>query len=243
MIIRALPSPNHNDRAVGDPDMLILHYTDTVDAGEALELLTSRAAEVSAHYLVDTDGTVIHMVHERKRAWHAGRGTWRTRGDINSRSIGIEVQNPGHRCGLEAFPDVQIASLIALCQRILARWPIRPDLVLGHSDIAPTRKRDPGELFPWARLARAGIGLYPPDLTGPGGRISEGMRGPLVFRLQTDLARFGYAVPMTATFCPVTTAVVLAFQRHYHPEQLDGVWTGTLQAKLAWLIKQCPIDG
>ena len=123
--------------------------------------LCDPAAKVSAHYTIDEDGTVYAHVPEARRAWHAGVSFWAGESDINARSIGIELVNPGHEYGYRAFPEAQIAALIALCHGILARHPIPPARVLGHSDVAPARKEDPGELFPWARLAKAGIGLWP----------------------------------------------------------------------------------
>ncbi|TAD90295.1 MAG: N-acetylmuramoyl-L-alanine amidase [Alphaproteobacteria bacterium] len=236
--VRLAPSPNHNERSTDTPDILLLHYTDTFDATEALAILRDPAAEVSAHYLVDSDGTIYALVPEQRRAWHAGRGSWGARGDINSRSIGIEVQNPGHRCGLAPFPDAQIEALIGLCRRIVQRWQIPATHVLGHSDIAPTRKRDPGELFPWARLAQAGIGVFPPDLPAPRLHLAEGMHGPVVFRMQTSLARYGYPVPMSGRFCAETRAVVTAFCRHFNPQRLDGIWDGLCAVKLDWLHHQ-----
>jgi len=161
------PSPNFNDRRLAEgagPDMLILHYTDTKTAFEALSLLQSEEKQVSAHYLVDEDGTIYQLVAEDKRAWHAGVSYWDGETDINSRSIGIEIQNPGHGNGYRKFPEKQMQAVAALCKEILFRHDIPPHRVLGHSDIAPDRKRDPGELFDWKFLAKHGIGLWP-DVT------------------------------------------------------------------------------
>ena len=142
-------------------DMLVLHYTGMRSAAEALRRLTSPEAAVSAHYLIDEDGAVWRLVPEERRAWHAGVSYWRGRRDINSASIGIELVNPGHEFGYRAFPEAQVAALEVLCRDVLSRYQIPPRHVLGHSDVAPARKDDPGELFPWRRLARAGIGLWP----------------------------------------------------------------------------------
>lgn len=161
----ASPSPNFNDRRLSDtqtgPDMLILHYTDTQTAFEALSLLQSPEREVSAHYLVDEDGTIYSLVDEDKRAWHAGLSHWDGEEDINSLSIGIEIQNPGHGNGYRAFPEKQMQAVKDLCLDILSRHDIPPHRILGHSDIAPGRKQDPGELFDWEYLAQHGIGLWP----------------------------------------------------------------------------------
>ena len=148
-----MPSPNHDDRGGAAIDMLVLHYTGMKTAEAALERLCDPAAKVSAHYTIDEDGTVYAHVPEARRAWHAGVSFWAGATDINSRSIGIELVNPGHEFGYRDFPDAQIAALITLCHGILLRHPIPSARVLGHSDVAPARKEDPGELFPWERLA------------------------------------------------------------------------------------------
>jgi N-acetylmuramoyl-L-alanine amidase len=155
------PSPNQDDRGGAKIDMLVLHYTGMTSGGAALARLCDPAARVSAHYTIDEDGTVYAMVPEARRAWHAGVSRWAGARDINARSIGIELVNPGHEFGYRAFGDAQIAALVALGQGILQRHAIASWRVLGHSDVAPARKDDPGELFPWQRLAEAGIGLWP----------------------------------------------------------------------------------
>ena len=155
------PSPNHGPRRDGAAiDMLILHYTGMTTAAAALDRLCDPKTEVSAHYLIDEDGTVWRLVPEDRRAWHAGRAYWAGETDINSRSIGIELVNPGHEHGYRVFPEPQMTALIALSQGILSRHPIPPHRILAHSDVAPDRKLDPGELFDWRRLAMAGIGLW-----------------------------------------------------------------------------------
>lgn len=162
------PSPNVNDRRLPEgqnaPDMIILHYTDTPTAFEALTILQNPENEVSAHYLVDEDGTIYQLVDEEKRAWHAGQSYWEGKTDINSHSIGIEIQNPGHGHGYRAFPPEQMEAVAALCHEIMKRHNIPAANVIGHSDIAPGRKRDPGELFDWEFLAKKNIGLWP-DVT------------------------------------------------------------------------------
>lgn len=204
MNLIARPSPNHDDRGGAAIDTLVLHYTGMKTAQEALARLCDPAAKVSAHYTVDEDGTVYAHVPEERRAWHAGVSHWAGAIDINARSIGIEIVNPGHELGYRAFSEVQIAAVIALAQGILKRHPIPPARVLGHSDVAPARKDDPGELFPWQQLAQAGIGLWP--------QASKGDAGP------EALCRFGYdpAAPQDK--------VITAFQRHFRPHNLDGKW-------------------
>lgn len=165
------PSPNFNDRPAGESvDAVILHYTGMQTAQAALDRLTAREAGVSAHYLLDTDGTLYTLVSEDKRAWHAGVSYWRGADNLNHTSIGIEIVNPGHEFGYQAFPNAQIESLLHLLAGITARWQIDPRCIVGHSDIAPTRKIDPGEFFPWHTLAQAGFGLWPERLKGREGQ-------------------------------------------------------------------------
>ena len=156
------PSPNFGPRKSGGAvDMLVLHYTGMASAEASLDRLCDPEAQVSAHYLIDEVGAVYHLVDEEMRAWHAGLAYWRGETDVNSRSIGIELQNTGHDGGLPDFPELQIEALITLSREILMRYPIPPIGIVGHSDIAPDRKQDPGERFPWQRLADAGIGVFP----------------------------------------------------------------------------------
>jgi len=216
MRILERPSPNHDARlADGVVDMLILHYTGMESATAALDRLCSPEAKVSAHYLIDEDGTVWRLVPEERRAWHAGVSSWRGRSDINSASIGIELVNPGHEFGYRPFPAPQMAALEALGRDILPRHPILPWYVLGHSDVAPQRKTDPGELFDWARLARAGIGVWPDSaaLPPPAASIAE---------LQEQLAAIGYETPRTGVADAATAQVIAAFQRHFRPSRCDG---------------------
>jgi len=207
------PSPNHEPRP-GAVDMLILHYTGMPTAAEALARLTDAATKVSAHYLIDEDGTIFRLVPEERRAWHAGISCWGGRRDINAASIGIELVNPGHEFGYRPFPEAQIRVLEDLARDIVARHPIPPRHVLGHSDVAIGRKQDPGELFDWSRLARAGIGLWP-DFTAatPAGDIAA---------LQRDLAAFGYDCPLSGVLDNQTQNAAMAFQRHFRPARLDG---------------------
>jgi N-acetylmuramoyl-L-alanine amidase len=207
-------SPNSDDRpAAWAIDTLILHYTGMPSAAAALDRLCNPAALVSAHYLIDEDGDVVQLVPEERRAWHAGVSSWAGRARLNDCSIGIELVNPGHEWGYRPFAEAQYDACIALCRAIFARWPIPPRRVLAHSDVAPARKQDPGELFEWARLAAQGVGLWP----HPG----RGDPRP-VDRLQQELAQFGYGVVPSGWLDEATRLVVMAFQRHFRPARVDG---------------------
>jgi len=218
-------SPNFGPRRDGlKPEMIILHYTGMESADAAERWLCDPASEVSSHYLVHEDGRVVQMVREADRAWHAGKGSWRGRSDINSCSIGIEIANPGHAFGYPDFPDRQIQAVIALCRGICGRHGITPERVLAHSDVAPGRKIDPGEKFPWQRLHAAGIGHFVEPAPIRGGRfLSTGDNGEPVEALQSMLALYGYGVEITGLFDASTQIVVEAFQRHFRPELVDGV--------------------
>ena len=221
------PSPNHDDRPAGVAiDMLVLHYTGMPSAAVALARLCDPAAKVSAHYLVDEDGAVYALVAEDRRAWHAGVSSWRGRGDINGCSIGVEIVNPGHEFGYRPFPEAQMAAVETLSRAIVARQPIPPRHVLGHSDVAPGRRQDPGELFDWARLAAAGVGLWPTAKVARGEMgltLGPGDGGAPVAEIQQALAAFGYGVPTDGAFGAATAEVVAAFQRHFRPRRIDGV--------------------
>ncbi|MEK0082589.1 N-acetylmuramoyl-L-alanine amidase [Benzoatithermus flavus] len=204
-------SPNWNERPAGAPiDMLVLHYTGMPTAAAALRRLCDPAAEVSAHYLVDEDGTVTALVPEEKRAWHAGASWWQGRANLNDVSIGIELVNPGHAWGYRPFPAAQMRAVAALARDILGRRPIPPSRVVAHSDIAPTRKEDPGELFDWAFLARTGVGLWPE---------AAGEAEPEPARAAACLARIGY--PLAPQGVPFAAALA-AFQRRFRPACCDG---------------------
>lgn len=227
------PSPNFNERRDGTPiDILVLHYTGMPTAEGALARLCDPAAKVSAHYTIDEDGTVYRHVAEAKRAWHAGVSCWAGARDINDRSIGIELVNPGHEFGYRDFPEAQIAALIELARGILARHPIPPKRVLGHSDVAPTRKIDPGERFPWARLAAAGIGVWPRH---PRLDISRSVQVP---EIQRDLAAIGYECPATGVLDEETRFAVSAFQRHFRPTDVSGIPDGETAALAALLLRE-----
>ena len=208
-------------RGVGRPDMLLLHYTGMHSCVRAIDWLSRPEAKVSCHYVIDTDGRITQMVGEDLRAWHAGVSVWAGETDINSCSIGIEIHNPGHEQGYPDFPEAQMTAVVALSQDIAARWSIRPERVLGHSDVAPERKIDPGEKFHWQRLATAGVGLWVPpapidDDAWPGAHASD------VARAQTLLAQFGYGVDASGVLDERTMKVLAAFQRHFRPQRVDG---------------------
>lgn len=217
--LRYARSPNHGPRTSGGIDMLVLHYTGMRSAQDALKRLCDKSSDVSAHWLVEEDGTLHALVPENRRAWHAGVSSWRGRTDINSRSIGIEIVNPGHEFGYRPFPDAQIAAVIALCQAILARHPgIPPRNVVGHSDVAPLRKEDPGELFDWKRLAAAGIGLWPQPVEAVPTAQPDSIQA-----VQDVLAEIGYAAPRSGQLDEATAKAIVAFQRHYRPADLSGM--------------------
>jgi N-acetylmuramoyl-L-alanine amidase len=218
-----VPSPNHDART-SRIDILLMHYTGMTTEEEALARLVDPEAKVSAHYFVYEDGRIVQMVREARRAWHAGESSWKGATDINSRSIGIEIANPGHEYGYRDFPDAQIEAAIALCRDIVKRHAIPRERVLAHSDVAPVRKNDPGERFPWARLAAAGVGLWvEPAPIAAGRTLSANDRSPEVEDLQRRLVRFGYGLAVTRFYDDATRNVVTAFQRHFRPERVDGL--------------------
>ncbi|KQP00115.1 N-acetylmuramoyl-L-alanine amidase [Methylorubrum extorquens] len=234
-------SPNRGARVGDSLDMLILHYTGMPTAQGALERLCDPSAEVSAHYFVFEDGRVVQMVPEADRAWHAGAGAWAGVRDINSRSIGIEIAHPGHAGGLPPYPEVQIAAVIALARDIVVRRAIPGPRVLAHSDVAPARKEDPGEDFPWERLAREGVGHWvPPERVRDGRFFAMGDTGQPVEALQAMLALYGYEQPVTGHFDAAMRAVVTAFQRHFRPARIDGVADSSTITTLRDLIASRP---
>ena len=222
---RIVPSPNHGERAGGlKPDMIILHYTGMETAAAALDWLCREESQVSSHYFVHEDGRVDQLVAEDRRAWHAGKSNWKGETDINSRSIGIEIANAGHPGGLPDFPLVQIDAVVELCRNCGERWSIAPERVLAHSDIAPIRKVDPGEKFPWERLHAGGVGHWVPPAPIGGGRFFQrGDQGQPVEAVQTMLSLYGYGIEVTGVFCEKTEGAVAAFQRHFRPMQVDGI--------------------
>ncbi|HEX8622426.1 MAG TPA: N-acetylmuramoyl-L-alanine amidase [Allosphingosinicella sp.] len=215
------PSPNFDERSL-PVSMLVLHYTGMADGHSAIARLRDPQSKVSAHYLVGEDGEVLRMVDEDKRAWHAGRAYWRGLTDVNGASIGIEIVNPGHEFGYRPFAEAQMDALVPLVADIVGRYRIRPPYVVGHSDVAPARKEDPGELFDWARLAKLGVAMPRP---------TENLIDPL----WTDggfllaLERYGYDVHQPKP-------AVRAFQRRFRPELIDGIIDGETRAILLGLL-------
>ncbi|MEM5515347.1 N-acetylmuramoyl-L-alanine amidase [Henriciella sp. AS95] len=206
-VITRIPSPNFDDRRTG-VDMLVLHYTGMQTGQDALDRMCDADASVSAHYMVWENGDAVCLVEEDKRAWHAGVSCWQGDQDLNSRSIGIEIVNGGHDWPLSSgklppYPDVQIESVMELGKAIVARWEIPQTRIVGHSDIAPTRKIDPGEHFPWARLAQNGLGLWP--------LVLAEKEGPL----EKSLSQIGYDTTDVS-------AATAAFQRRWRPARVDG---------------------
>lgn len=238
---RVRPSPNFGERKGGGADMIILHYT-AMETGQAAEdWLCHPVSEVSSHYLVNEDGSVVQMVREADRAWHAGKSSWKGEGDINSLSIGIEIANPGPLAGSPPFEPEQIEAVAALCADIIERRRIRPERVLGHSDVAPGRKIDPGEKFPWNVLHARGIGhLVVPSPIRGGRFLSQGDRGQPVEALQSMLALYGYCIAISGEYDAETETVVAAFQRHFRPLLVDGVADRSTIETLHALIGSVP---
>ncbi|MGA7458013.1 MAG: N-acetylmuramoyl-L-alanine amidase [Methyloceanibacter sp.] len=232
------PSPNREPRRNGlKPDMLILHYTGMDSAEAALDWLSRQESGVSSHYLVDEDGRIAQLVPESERAWHAGQSRWAGETDLNSCSIGIEIHNPGHDFDYPDFADAEMRAVEALCHDILGRHSIPPHRVLAHSDVAPGRKRDPGEKFDWQRLARTGIGLWvPPAPVEDDQGLGPGDEGEMVAALQRDLLAYGYGVELTTTYGTGLEKVVEAFQRHFRPARIDGRADRSTRATLARLL-------
>lgn len=236
-----IPSPNFGERNRGlRPDMIVLHYTGMPDVEGAIARLCTAGTDVSAHYIALEDGRIVQSVPEAKRAWHAGVGVWAGEEDINSCSIGIEIINRGHDWGYPDFPGRQIAAVIALCRGIMLRHDLPAHRVLGHSDVSPSRKKDPGEKFPWHSLANSGVGHWVrPARVVRGDQIKLGAAGDDVAALQTALGRYGYGIAASGKYDAPTMEVVTAFQRHFRPERVDGIadhsTLATLQALLAGL--------
>jgi N-acetylmuramoyl-L-alanine amidase len=231
-------SPNFGPRIeVERPSMIILHYTGMRSGELAESWLCDPASEVSSHYLVHEDGGVVQMVREADRAWHAGKSSWHGQTDINSRSVGIEIVNPGNLAEHPPFFDVQIESVIALCRDICARNGIGRDSVLAHSDVAPGRKIDPGPAFPWEALSAAGIGQMPvvtaaSDLQ----QLHPGDVGEAVEKFQSILQMIGYGVEINGVFDSATKAVVESFQLHFRRSRVDGVADAQTQILAAALV-------
>lgn len=266
LVTHVRPSPNHGERrgvyaGAKRPEIVLLHYTGMPDgrgltgAERAIRWLTTDESQVSCHYVVDVDGTITQLVGEGRRAWHAGLGSWRGNTDINSASIGIEIVNPGHvwdmsgaafgadqaevHPGYQDFPDAQIDAVIALVKDIVGRNKMPATGILAHSDIAPGRKSDPGERFPWARLAAEGLGLWgqPAEIV-EGPALRAGDEGQPVRAAQSMFAMLGFGLEISGVFDPATTAVVTAFQRHWRPARVDGVLDRSTLMTLNALLKQ-----
>ena len=217
------PSPNHDARPAETPvDTLVLHYTGMQSGAAAIERLRDPVARVSSHYVVEEDGRVFRLVPEERRAWHAGVSSWRGHSWLNNRSIGIEIVNPGHEWGYRPFPSAQMAAVRALCLGILGRWPVPARNVVAHSDVAPDRKEDPGELFDWPGLAAAGIGL----------RTRPDPAPVAADAVESALTAIGYPVPELAT-------TLRAFQRRWRPERVDGMGDESTRARIAAVLAAC----
>ncbi|MBZ9982908.1 MULTISPECIES: N-acetylmuramoyl-L-alanine amidase [unclassified Mesorhizobium] len=231
-------SPNFGPRRETlKPDMIVLHYTGMPTGAGAEAWLCDPASEVSSHYLVHENGHIVQMVRESDRAWHAGKSSWFGRTDINSCSVGIEIVNPGHSLGYPGFPKRQIDAVIGLCAGIASRHAIAPQRVLAHSDVAPGRKIDPGEKFPWRALFEAGVGhLVAAAPIRRGAVLKTGDAGADVEALQSMLALYGYGVEISGVFDQQTRVVVEAFQRHFRPRRIDGVADGSTMRTLQRLL-------
>lgn len=244
IVADVLPSPNFDARADDRlPDLILLHYTGMPTGEAALARLTSAESKVSSHYVVFEDGRVFQCVPESLRAWHAGVSSWAGETDINSCSIGIEIVNPGHEFGYADFPLRQTAAVITLCKSILTRrGPISPDRVLAHSDVAPSRKMDPGEKFPWELLHNSGVGHWvrPADLDVEGTTLRPGDSGELVTRLQRAFRLYGYGLDDNGVYDDKTVDVVAAFQRHFRPARVDGIADPSTMLTLGRLIETRP---
>ena len=237
-----IPSANYGDRnKARPPDMIVLHYTGMPDVEGAIAKLCTAGTDVSAHYIVLEDGRIVQCVPENRRAWHAGISCWAGEEDINSCSIGIEIVNRGHDWGYPDFPSRQIAAVIALCRGIMLRRDVPPHRVLAHSDVAPSRKKDPGEKFPWHSLANSGVGhwVHPAPIVR-GESLKLGAINNNVASMQAALARYGYNIPTDGKFDGATMEVVTAFQRHFRPERVDGVADHSTMSTLHELLGSLP---
>jgi N-acetylmuramoyl-L-alanine amidase len=238
MQIISHPSPNFDSRNGVQPTMLIMHYTGMESGPAAIARLSEPAAKVSSHYVVEEDGRVFLLVDEAYRAWHAGVSSWRGLTNLNVHSIGIEIVNPGHEFGYRAFPPVQMQAVLALAKAITSRHAIPARNIIGHSDIAPTRKIDPGELFDWEWLASNGVGQFVPhvDIDPYSTQLWTGDSGEAVRSLQQQLQYYGYGIDITGVYDTQTEIVVSAFQRHFRRSLVTGIADAQTQAVLGLLI-------
>lgn len=236
--ITQTPSQNQDERTL-PISLIVLHYTGMEDGPTALARMRNPEAKVSAHYMVEENGDIFQLVHEARRAWHAGLSHWAGIDNVNSASIGIEIVNGGHDYGLPDFAEKQIKSVMALCQDIMVRQNIGASQIVGHSDIAPTRKEDPGEKFPWARLAARGIGLWPKNITRDRRILFDlGARDRGISIAQSGLAHIGYGAQVTGVFDAHTASIIKALQRRYRPDQLDGVIDMQTMSIITQLVDQ-----
>lgn len=240
LVVKDAPSPNFDQRRA-PPDMLVLHYTGMRTAEEAVARLRDPEARVSSHYVVLEDGQILRLVAEERRAWHAGRGAWQGETDCNAASVGIEIVNPGHEFGYRDFPAAQMDAVISLVSDIRTRWTIPDARIIGHSDLAPERKQDPGERFPWKRLASVGHGLWfepaQERISALGAPLGVGDEGLGVIVLRAGLHRLGYGLPPGGDYDEATRLTVEAFQRHWRPSRVDGVADGETRATLMGVLQ------
>jgi N-acetylmuramoyl-L-alanine amidase len=244
LVSSVVPAVNREPRrGYVRPDMLVLHYTGMMSAPNAVAWLACAESKVSCHYVIDEAGLVTQLVPEAERAWHAGVSCWQGERDLNSASIGIEIQNPGHELDYHDFPDAQIAAVIALSRDIVRRQGIAAARVLAHSDIAPQRKIDPGEKFPWATLAQAGVGHWtaPSPMRGDALALAVGDVGAGVLEVQRLLTLYGYDVPRDGCYGADTERVVRNFQRHFRPARPDGLLDLSTLATLERLLGSLPV--
>ncbi len=235
---RDMHSPNFSSRAGAGVSMLVMHYTGMPSGREAIARLCEEVAKVSAHYVIEEDGTVWNLVDEAECAWHAGLSYWRGHRNVNNISIGIEIVNPGHEWGYRTFPQVQMEAVAELSRGIVARHSIEPHNVVAHSDVAPARKEDPGELFDWQWLAGQGVGLWPvlEATLSESMPLGEDSCGEPVLRMQRDLAAYGYDVPQNGVYDAATIKTAIAFQRHFRPSDIGGIWDKECARRLQALL-------
>lgn len=238
-LVHALhPSPNIEPRRGMAPSILLLHYTGLPTVERAIDVLSRPDCKVSCHYVIDLDGRITQMVAEDMRAWHAGVSVWEGETDINSASIGIEIQNPGHDAGYPEFPAKQMQAVTTLCHDIVRRHAMRPERVLAHSDVAPGRKIDPGEKFDWRLLAKRGVGLWiePPRVDQADEGLGKDTEHPRIAAFQSRLAEYGYGVPHHGKLDEATAIVIAAFQRHFRPARVDGRLDASTEVTLNRLL-------
>lgn len=239
LVGRIHTSPNFEIRSGGvKPSILLLHYTGMPSCERAIDWLSRPESKVSSHYVIDIDGAITQLVAEDMRAWHAGVSKWRGQTDINSASVGIEIHNPGHGEDYCDFPDKQMQAVADLSKEIIARWGIKPEGVLGHSDVAPGRKIDPGERFDWKGLAEVGVGRWiEPEPVGPLiGTHSRQSNPEDIAHVQRLLASYGYGIGIDGRLDAKARDVISAFQLHFRPQRVDGVIDASTLATLERLI-------